>query len=87
MSTKLTLTIEPKVIAKAKKYARDHGRSLSSLIETYLRSLVEEPETSGYRPAYSPLVRSLKGAIRLVDKEINDYKEILEDELLKKYLS
>lgn len=85
MNTKLTLTIDPKIIAKAKKYAREHGRSLSNLIENYLQSLVEEPEASGYGAAYSSLVRSLKGSIRPEDKGIN-YKEILEDELLKKYL-
>jgi hypothetical protein len=86
MSTKLTLTIDPEVIAKAKQYAREHGRSLSNLIENYLQSLVEEPEAAGYEPPHSPLVRSLKGAIRLEDQEL-PYREILEDELLKKYLS
>lgn len=85
MPTKLTLTIDQKVIAKAKKYAREHGRSLSNLIENYLQSLVEEPEAEGYESRYSPLIRSLKGAIRVDGKEVN-YKEILEDELLKKYL-
>ena len=33
MNTKLTLTIEQDVIEKAKKYAKDKVRSLSSLIE------------------------------------------------------
>lgn len=86
MSSKLTLTIDKKVIDGAKKYARGHGRSLSNLIENYLQSLVEEPEAAGYESPYSPLVRSLKGAIRIDAKGIS-YKEILEDELLKKYLS
>ena len=67
MSAKLTLTIDQKVISKAKKYAHEHGRSLSNLVEDYLLSPVEE------------------GAIRVGDKEVN-YKKILEDELLKKYL-
>jgi hypothetical protein len=85
MSAKLTLTIDEKVIARAKEYAREHGRSLSNLIENYLQSLLEEPEAAGYDTPYSPLVRSLKGAIRVGDKDV-DYKEMLEDELLKKYL-
>ena len=67
MPAKLTLTIDENVISRAKKYAREHGRGLSNLVENYLLSLVEE------------------GAIRVGSKEVN-YKKILEDELLKKYL-
>ena len=38
MNTKLTLTIEQTVIEKAKKYAKGKERSLSSLIENYLKA-------------------------------------------------
>jgi len=40
MSTKLTLSVDKKVIDKAKEYARSNGRSLSNIIEEYLKSLV-----------------------------------------------
>jgi len=86
MLSKLTLTVDKKVISKAKKYAREHGRSLSNLVEDYLQSLVEEPVEPLYETPYPPITRSLKGAVRISDKEI-DYKKILEEELLKKYLS
>ncbi|MEO6869719.1 MAG: DUF6364 family protein, partial [Ginsengibacter sp.] len=38
MTTKLTLTIEDKVISSAKKYAQKKGKSLSHLVENYLKS-------------------------------------------------
>ena len=34
MNTKLTLTIEKEIIAKAKDYAKEKNRSLSDIIET-----------------------------------------------------
>ena len=39
MSTKLTLTIDKSVIKKAKEYAKSQGRSLSNLIEDYLKTV------------------------------------------------
>ncbi|MGF7231189.1 DUF6364 family protein [Arachidicoccus sp.] len=39
MNTKLTLTIEQSVIERAKKYAGKRERSLSNLIENYLKAL------------------------------------------------
>ncbi len=37
MNTKLTLTIEKTLIAKAKQYAKGKGRSLSDIVENYLK--------------------------------------------------
>jgi hypothetical protein len=39
MTTKLTLTMEDKVISSAKKYARQKGKSLSDIVENYLKSI------------------------------------------------
>lgn len=41
MGTKLTLKLDKYVIEKAKKYASSQKRSLSRLIETYLKTLTE----------------------------------------------
>lgn len=41
MITKLTLTIEKSVIEKVKKYAREKERSLSDIIENYLKAITE----------------------------------------------
>ena len=37
MITKLTLTIEDEVIDSAKDYAKSKGKSLSKIVENYLR--------------------------------------------------
>lgn len=82
MSTKLTLTIEKKVIEKAKKYAKDKNRSLSDIIENYLKILTVE-ERKENKITFSPIVKSLKGAFK-TSKEI-DYKKELEKRLEEKY--
>lgn len=82
MTTKLTLTIDQNVIEKAKKYARKRERSLSALIENYLKALVEEDkQTIDELP---PTVKSLKGAFQM--PENFDYKKELTDILSKKHL-
>ncbi len=82
MNSKLTLTIEQSTIEKAKKYAKKSKRSLSDLIENYLKALtVEEQKTAN---EITPLVKSLKGAFKM--PENFDYKKELTDQLSKKHL-
>ncbi len=83
MNTKLTLTIEQSVIEKAKKYARKKERSLSDLIENYLKALIKD-EDSRDKNELSPTVKALKGAFKM-PKEF-DYKKELTDRLSEKYL-
>ena len=45
MNTKLTLTIEQSIIEKAKKYASGKGRSLSDIIENYLKIIGSPAKT------------------------------------------
>ncbi len=57
MTTKLTLTVEEKVIKQAKLYAKSTGRSLSEIIESYLQSLTDEhSETEKLSPRLSKIV-------------------------------
>lgn len=84
MSTKLTLTIDKSVIEEAKRYAKSQGRSLSNLIEEYLKSVSSKDDKSKSLEL-SPITKSLFGSVKLKDKDI-DYKKILEDEILKKHL-
>ena len=84
MSTKLTLTIDKTVIEEAKKYAKAQGRSLSKLIEEYLKS-VSSGEQKIDDSQLSPITKSLYGAVKVDDPKIN-YKKILTDEILKKHL-
>ncbi len=84
MSTKLTLTIDKSVIEEAKLYAKSQGRSLSNLIEEYLKSVSSNTEKKE-ELELSPITKSLFGAVKLEDSKF-DYKQILEDEILKKHL-
>ncbi len=80
MTTKLTLTIEQDVIKIAKNYAHSRGRSLSDLIENYLKFLTSKMNNDN---DLSPKVKKLMGAIKL-PKDF-DYKKTLREELTKKY--
>ena len=62
MTNKLTLTVERKVIEQAKIYAKDTGRSLSDLIESYLISLINEKHGE---EKLSPKLKSLVGSVKL----------------------
>lgn len=80
MTTKLTLTIDDAVITVAKKYARNKGKSLSALVENYLKTLTSKEKKE---EAISPKVLKLKGVISL--PEDFDYKKELTRKLVEKY--
>jgi len=82
MITKLTLTIEKSVIQKAKRYAKEKERSLSDIIENYLKAITEDE--IGEEIEITPLVKSLKGSFK-APKDFN-YKEELTKALSEKYL-
>ena len=82
MNTKLTLTMDPMIIEQAKKYAKQQGRSLSDLIENYLKAVVMPVEEA--KLDLPPTVKSLKGAFKLPADF--DYKKGITDALTEKYL-
>ncbi len=82
MNTKLTLTIEQTIIEKAKKYANDKGRSLSDIIENYLKAITNEDSIEGID--LTPIVKSLKGTFKAPSNI--DYKKELSKRLTEKYL-
>lgn len=82
MNTKLTLTIEKEVIEIAKEYAKEKGQSLSEMVENYLKFVtVKRMEIK--EKQMSPKVSKLRGIIKT--DENFDYKQILTEELSKKY--
>lgn len=83
MNTKLTLTIEKEIIERAKNYAKEKNRSLSYIIENYLKTITSEETTSKNEKLHST-VASLKGSFKM--PENMDYKKELENRLEKKYL-
>ena len=76
------MTIENSVIQKAKKYAKEKVRSLSDIIENYLKAITDDE--IGEEIEITPLVKSLKGSFK-APKDFN-YKEELTNALSEKYL-
>lgn len=84
MDTKLTLKLDKQVIDKAKQYASSQKRSLSGLIESYLKTLVnaEEPKNSD-DIEISPFVNSLRTGVH-VPADL-DEKKAYRDHLAEKH--
>ena len=82
MNTKLTLTIEQSIIEKAKKYANEKGRSLSDIIENYLKVITKEDNHESIE--LTPIVKSLKGSFKASKNLV--YKKELSKRLSEKYL-
>jgi hypothetical protein len=81
MTTKLTLTLDDKVIKGAKRYARAKGRSVSDLVESYFKSLTD---LNGEPPdEITSSVKSLMGSFKApADFE---YEKILGEEKKRKF--
>ena len=84
MSSKLTLSIREQVIVEAKKYARYHGKSLSNIVEEYLKSLTNVDSVKENK-TLTDIVKELKGSVK-TPKDFKSYKETLQDALVEKYL-
>ena len=80
MQTKLTLRLDQKLIHRAKIFAKSTGKSISQLVADYF-ALLEEGEKKD-NLQMTPIVRSLKGALREADISIEDYHRHLEEKHL-----
>ena len=80
MNTKLTLSLDKEVILKAKAYAKSQGRSLSEVIENYLKLISKKEKID----SISPTVKKLAGSFKVGDDF--DYKQELKNALIEKYL-
>ncbi len=81
MDSKLTLNVDKDLARKAKAYARNRGRSLSDLVESYFKILTDKSSYTEYE--LTEKVKSLLGSIKV--PEDFDYKSDLIDQLLTKY--
>lgn len=77
MLSKLTLSLDPTVVAQAKQYAQDSHISLSQLVENYLRQLVAQSE-SETNPG--PVLSQISGILKQGTEQ--DYREYLADKHL-----
>ncbi|NOY51680.1 MAG: hypothetical protein GXO88_14100 [Chlorobi bacterium] len=84
MDTKLTLKLDKFVIEQAKEYASSHKRSLSRIIESYLRSLINRDnnnEESNFE--ISPFVKSISTGVN-IPADL-DYKSEVLNHLIEKH--
>ena len=73
MTTKLIVTLEKKIIDRAKLYAQKKGKNLSDLVESYLTELAKtEPQQKQELPKE---LSKLFGSVKIPDK-LNHKKEI-----------
>lgn len=85
MLTKLTLTIESDVISRAKEYARSKHRSVSKLVEDYLKTV---SDTENLRNPGLSLEATLTERIAGMFKDDYDgqeYDQLLEDAVSEDY--
>jgi hypothetical protein len=72
MTTKLILTMEERVIKKASSYAEQTGRSLSELVENYLKTLVSEEKDTKH---VSPKLQKIIGVVK-IPKDFDEKGEL-----------
>ena len=84
MSSKLTLSVDQDVIESAKKYAKANRRSLSNIVEEYLKSLTEK-KNEKRKVRMSKIVQELKGSVK-IPNDGKTYTELLQEARIEKHL-
>lgn len=83
MQTKLTLRVDNALIEQAKRYAQEHGTSLSQLVADYFTVLVTAGESkTDFKASLPPITRSLSGILKEGAFDPEDYKRYLEEKYL-----
>lgn len=79
MKKRLTIKLDEELIMHAKKFAKSNNKSLSSIVESYLLTLIETKNNEEISPKISRLI----GIIKL-PRNFN-YKKERQKNLIKKY--
>jgi hypothetical protein len=61
---KLTLSVDTRVVARAKQYAKSRGVSVSGMVEAYLAAVAEPPSSA---TGATPVLRFVRGALKRAD--------------------
>jgi DNA-directed RNA polymerase subunit L len=85
MNAKLTLTIDKNVIEKAKIYAKNENRSLSNLIESFLRQVSNDEKIEDEYEIH-PDIAAMRGSIKMPENLSLDYKKEIEEARMDRYL-
>lgn len=80
MQTKLTLRMDKSLIQRAKSYSNKSGKSVSQIVADYFALLDDGSSKEVFD--LTPVVRSLKGSLRNVTVNKEDYRQYLEDKYL-----
>ena len=73
--SKLTLSVDERVVLLAKRYAKRQGVSVSAMVESYLAAVAGPARTA----PHAPILHSLRGSLKKADRR--DYTR----HLVKKY--
>ena len=80
MNTKLTLRLEDHLIASAKEYSAQTGKSVSRIVSDFF-VIIKNEKLKDINPI-TPTVQSLKGILKQTTFSENDYKKHLEEKYL-----
>ncbi len=69
---KLTLSVDERVVSRAKQYAKHRGVSISEMVEAYLAAVAGPPTRAA---SDTPILRSVRGVLK--NGDINDYRKHL----------
>jgi hypothetical protein len=69
---KLTLSVDDRVVSRAKQYAKRRGVSVSEMVEAYLAAVADPPSPA---TASAPILRSVRGILRNAD--FDEYRKHL----------
>ncbi|OGQ96783.1 MAG: hypothetical protein A2521_16570 [Deltaproteobacteria bacterium RIFOXYD12_FULL_57_12] len=77
MQAKLTLSLDKELIAQAKEFSRRQHKSLSKMVENYLRQATSP--SSLEENSLTPLVKELSGLIKpsQADRHVEEYSDYL----------
>lgn len=80
MNTKLTLRLDDHLIASAKKYSAQTGKSVSKIVADFF-VIIKNEKLKETNPI-TPTVQSLRGILKDQNFTENDYKKHLEEKYL-----
>ena len=91
MAKKLTLNIDEEIIEEAKKYARKRRKSLSRVVQDYLKYIVKmdvesNSSNKSIETKLTPTVKQLLGSVKIDKEKLEKISDEKFEYLKEKYL-
>jgi hypothetical protein len=80
MQTKLTLRLDAELIARAKRYGKRTGRSVSQMVADYF-ALLDQDIVADDGEQITPIVASLHGALSNLEIDAGELQREIEEQL------